>query len=191
MSGAASLGLVGVGTMGRALAANLAERGHEVVVYDRDPARSRSLASEADLVSAAVDLKALAADLRRPRAVLLMVNAGKPVDAVLDALAPLLDRGDAVLDGGNSHYRDTQRRAERAGRTRHRLSRRRHLRRRGRRAPRRLDHGRRRARRVRPGGALARRPSPRASDDTPCLGWFGGAGAGHFVKMVQTASSTP
>ncbi|MCC6468791.1 MAG: NADP-dependent phosphogluconate dehydrogenase [Alphaproteobacteria bacterium] len=181
---AAALGLVGVGTMGRALAANLADRGHPVVVFDQDLARARSLRRESRLIAAAGDLNALVAGLARPRTVLLMVNAGAPVDTVLDALAPLLGRGDGVLDGGNSHYRDTARRAEA-------------LRARG------IDYlgvgisggeeGARHGASIMVGGARAAydRAAPllgsiaARADGVACLGWFGGAGAGHFVKMVH------
>ncbi|MCC7050062.1 MAG: NADP-dependent phosphogluconate dehydrogenase [Alphaproteobacteria bacterium] len=181
---AAALGLVGVGTMGRALAANLADRGHAVAVFDQDLSRAQSLQRESRLIVAAADLDALVAKLERPRSVLLMVNAGKPVDAVLDALAPLLGRGDAVLDGGNSHYRDTARRAEA-------------LQARG------IDYlgvgisggeeGARHGASIMVGGARAAYDRARPlldsiaarADGVACLGWFGGAGAGHFVKMVH------
>lgn len=184
MNVGAALGLVGAGTMGRALAENLAGRGHAVAVFDRDAAKAAALADAVAGIVAARDAAALVGALARPRAVLLMVNAGRPVDDVLEALLPLLDPGDAVLDGGNSHYRDSERRAAAA-------------------AARGIDYlglgisggeeGARHGAAVMAGGARQAydRVAPllaaiaARADDAPCLGWFGGAGAGHFVKMVH------
>ncbi len=109
------LGLVGLGTMGRNLLLNLADHGIPVSGYDRDEAKTAALdqAGPAGLIRACGGLKDLVTSLRRPRAVLLLVPAGKPVDAVLDELTPLLETGDVVIDGGNSHFTDTAARQER------------------------------------------------------------------------------
>jgi len=178
------IGLVGTGTMGGALAGNLAERGVGVAVYDRDLDRARALAAATQGVTAAEDLRALVGSLARPRTVLLMVNAGKPVDDALAALTPLLDQGDAVLDGGNSFWRNSERRAAALG-------------------LRGVDYlgvgisggeeGARHGASIMAGGAHAAygRVAPllatiaARADGAPCLGWFGGPGSGHFVKMVH------
>ncbi len=106
------IGMVGLGRMGAGLAQRLVQQGHAVTGYDpQESARKR--AENAGLVS--VDsLPALIAALKVPRTVWLMVPAGEPVDQTLDTLLPLMVAGDVVIDGGNSHYKDTLRRAGRA-----------------------------------------------------------------------------
>src|SRR3569623_3098954 len=108
------MGVCGMGVMGRSLALNIESRGNAVSVYDHD-------ASFTDQVMAAHpdrrlvpfhDLPAFVASLARPRRILLMIKAGAPVDAMLEALKPLLEPGDIVIDGGNSYYRDTIRREQ-------------------------------------------------------------------------------
>ena len=106
-----AIGLIGLGVMGRNLALNLIDHGFQVAGYDQDAeARARSELGDIAVVES---IPALLAHLPRPRSVLLMVPAGSAVDGVLDALCPVLQAGDTVIDGGNSHYRDTTRRAER------------------------------------------------------------------------------
>ena len=95
------LGLVGLGRMGSGIAERLRRAGHEVIGYDRDPA-----------VSQAGSLEELVAALAAPRAVWVMVPAGDPTQAVIDELSGLLEAGDIIIDGGNSHYKDAVRRAE-------------------------------------------------------------------------------
>ena len=106
------LGLIGLGTMGRNLLLNLADHEVPVAGWDRDGEKVASLEDEAagGLVRGCATAGELVDTLRRPRAVLLLVPAGGPVDAVLDDLVPRLDAGDVVIDGGNSHFRDTARR---------------------------------------------------------------------------------
>lgn len=109
-----TIGLVGLGVMGGNLARNLVGRGVTVVGYDRNEALVRTLQSELPAVRfiAAPSLEQLVGQLERPRVVLLMVPAGPPVDETIDELVRLLDRGDLIIDGGNSHYADTERRYE-------------------------------------------------------------------------------
>lgn len=112
------IGIVGLGVMGANLARNLASRGHRVVAWTRNLEAAHRLAAglpEAEL-AIAQDVPSLVRSLKRPRCILAMVPAGSPVDAILDALDPLLDTDDIVVDGGNSLFTDTDRRVERASR---------------------------------------------------------------------------
>jgi 6-phosphogluconate dehydrogenase len=95
------VGLVGLGRMGAGIAERLRRGGHEVVGYDRDASLSQ-VGSLGELVDG----------LQQPRIVWLMVPAGEATQATIDALQPLLEPGDVVIDGGNSYYRDSMRRAE-------------------------------------------------------------------------------
>jgi 6-phosphogluconate dehydrogenase len=103
------LGMIGLGRMGANMIRRLMRGGHECVVYDRDGDAVRQLADEGAL--GAVSLEEFTSKLQAPRVVWLMVPAAV-VDAVLDDLKPLLQAGDIVIDGGNSHYIDDIRRAE-------------------------------------------------------------------------------
>ena len=104
------LGYVGLGKMGGGMVARLIEQGHEVVAYDKDSAlSSAATVTGAKIVSG---LSELVSTLESPRLVWLMVPHAV-VDAVLDELLPLLSHGDVVIDGGNSHWQETQRHAER------------------------------------------------------------------------------
>ena len=108
--------VIGLGVMGANLARNFASRGLRVAGYQRTLSAAQELAAahpEANLQIAA-DLPTLVASLERPRRIVLLVNAGAPVDAVLDGLEPLLEQDDIVVDAGNSLYTDTDRRSARA-----------------------------------------------------------------------------
>jgi 6-phosphogluconate dehydrogenase len=107
---AMQLGMIGLGRMGANMAQRLVRGGHAVAGYDPSP-DARARAQEAGIATAG-SLEALVAVLDAPRALWLMVPAGDPVDAALAVLRPLLAPGDVVVDGGNSYYRDSQRRAE-------------------------------------------------------------------------------
>ena len=113
MTGTYEIGIVGLGVIGRNLLLNVAGHGFSAAGTDIDPAQLAALQAEAGdaPVFAAPDIQAFAGALRRPRAVLISVPAGPPVDAVIAALLPHLEEGDLVVDGGNSHFRDTDRRA--------------------------------------------------------------------------------
>ncbi len=185
----ADIGLIGLAVMGRNLALNMADHGHRVAVFNRTtalteeflagPARGRSE------ILAARSLEELVGRLARPRRVMLMVKAGRAVDEVIEALLPLLERGDLLIDGGNSHFPDTERRA-------------RALEEKG------LlyigagisggEEGARRGPSIMPGGSPAAWPlvkgifqsiAARAPDGTPCCEWIGPGGAGHYVKMIH------
>jgi 6-phosphogluconate dehydrogenase len=107
------IGLIGLGTMGRNFVLNLADHGFAVAVYNRSAEKTRDFMENevgARPIQAGYDLQEFLGLLRRPRALILLVAAGDPVDAVLRELWPLLTAGDLVIDGGNSHFTDTNRR---------------------------------------------------------------------------------
>jgi 6-phosphogluconate dehydrogenase len=108
------LGMVGLGTMGRNLLLNMADHGFRVAGYDKDPVKAEQLGKESgkDNVKGFTSLTAFINSLQKPRAVMLLVPAGKIVDSAIAENTPLLDKGDLIIDGGNSHFTDTNRRAE-------------------------------------------------------------------------------
>jgi 6-phosphogluconate dehydrogenase len=103
------LGMVGLGRMGANMSARLLKAGHEIVAFDRHPEKVQALAAEG--AAGAASLEELVKKLEPPRAIWLMVAAAG-VDATITALMPLLSRGDVLIDGGNSYYRDDIRRAQ-------------------------------------------------------------------------------
>jgi 6-phosphogluconate dehydrogenase len=109
----ADIGVTGLAVMGRNLARNLARHGHTVALHNRTYARTTSLVEqhgdEGDFVPSE-SLEDFVASLKKPRAMIIMVKAGQPTDAVIDELAPLLDDGDIIVDCGNAHFADTRRR---------------------------------------------------------------------------------
>ena len=110
------IGVIGLGTMGRNFALNLADKGFAVGVYNRTQKKTAEFMRQEvgdRKVRAGRSLEEFVGLLGRPRAVLLIVSAGKAVDALIDQLSPLLDKGDLIIDGGNSHFKDTERRADR------------------------------------------------------------------------------
>ncbi len=106
------IGMVGLGVMGRNLLLNLADHGFRVIGLDTDPGKVQALKTEGnrDTVDATLDAKAFLTAQRLPRAIILLVPAGKAVDAVINKLAPNLSQGDLLIDAGNSHFKDTDRR---------------------------------------------------------------------------------
>jgi 6-phosphogluconate dehydrogenase len=183
-----AIGVVGLGVMGKNLALNIESRGFSVAGYDLDPAKAQALvAGEAKGRSVvAVDSpEQLMAALERPRRILTMVPAGKPVDDVIAHLRPHMQAGDILIDGGNSFFQDTERRCrelEVAG----------------------LEfvgmgvsggeEGALHGPSLMPGGSreawLALAPILRAiaataEDGEPCAAHIGPRGAGHYVKMVH------
>ena len=178
--------VLGLGVMGANLARNFASRGHRVAIYNRTTEKAQRL--QADHPEAGFTfcetLESLVAALDPPRRIVLMVPAGPSVDAMLDALDPLLERDDVVIDAGNSLFRDTDRRSERA-----------------RDAAWRFvgmgvsggSEGALRGPSIMPGGDLEAwerlRPLLESiaavSDSGPCVTYCGRGSAGHFVKMVH------
>ncbi len=104
------LGIIGLGRMGSQIAQRLTRNGHRVVGYDRNPAAIQRLKTLG--IEGADSLEQLVQSLPSPHILWLMVPAGKPVDETLEALQSMLEGGDIVIDGGNSYYKDTLRRAE-------------------------------------------------------------------------------
>lgn len=181
------IGMIGLGVMGRSLALNWNRRGARVVVTNRDRSVTQAFVAgpQAAGIEPQPDPAGLVRALARPRRVLLMVSAGAAVDSVLESLLPLLERGDIVLDGGNSHPRDTARRqAQAASRAVHLLG---------------LgvsggEQGALWGPSLMPGGdpqayaavaPLLEAIAARAPDGAPCVAYLGPGGAGHFVKMIH------
>ncbi|MBC7949883.1 MAG: NADP-dependent phosphogluconate dehydrogenase [Chitinophagaceae bacterium] len=109
---AAHFGMIGLGTMGSNLVLNVADHGFEACGYDRDPAQQKKLMEEAGdrPVTTAATLPDFVKALKTPRVIMLLVPAGKIVDNVINDLLPLVQKGDIIIDGGNSHFVDTDRR---------------------------------------------------------------------------------
>jgi 6-phosphogluconate dehydrogenase len=107
------LGIIGLGVMGRSLALNAESKGFSVAGFELDPEKSKQLTAQfsGKKVTVTSSLKDFADALERPRRIWMMVPAGKPVDAALRDLGPYLEKDDIVIDGGNSHFKDTERRA--------------------------------------------------------------------------------
>jgi 6-phosphogluconate dehydrogenase len=101
--------MVGLGRMGANMSERLIQRGHTIVTFDRNPDAVRATTGKG--ASGADSLRSMVGQLAAPRAIWLMVPAGDPVDQTLSDLLPLLAPGDIVIDGGNSNYKDTVRRA--------------------------------------------------------------------------------
>jgi len=178
--------MVGLGVMGRNLVLNMADHGFSVAGYDKDQAKVEALRQEAQQRDArgAADIREFLALLRRPRAVMMLVPAGAPVDSVIKDLLPHLDKGDLIIDAGNSYFKDTDLRA-------------RNLKAKG------IhflgvgvsggEEGARHGPSIMPGGpkeAYERvRPVFEAAaakvNGEPCVTWLGPGSAGHFVKMVH------
>jgi 6-phosphogluconate dehydrogenase len=180
------IGMVGLGVMGRNLVLNIADHSFSVAGYDKDLKQVEALRRESQEreVRAATDITDFIGLLRRPRAVMLLVPAGAPVDSVIKDLLPHLDKGDLIIDAGNSYFKDTN------VRTRNLVAKGIQF----------LgvgvsggEEGARHGPSIMPGGpkeAYERvRPIFEAAaakvNGDPCVTWLGPGSAGHFVKMVH------
>lgn len=187
MANGSFIGLIGLGVMGQNLALNIARKGYPISVYNRTAARTEAFITErvkGEPVTPAYDLQTFVQSLARPRKIILMVQAGSAVDAMIETLVPLLESGDLLIDMGNSHYADTERRLESL-------------------AARGLlflgtgvsggERGALEGPSIMPGGtpeayALVEEVLTRIAaqtEDGACCTYLGRGGAGHFVKMVH------
>lgn len=181
------IGVVGMAVMGSNLALNMADHGFKVSVYNYTPDLTEKFVKERphENITGYYDLKEFVSSLKRPRKIMFMIMAGKPVDSMIDQLIPILEAGDIIIDGGNSYFGDTRRRYDYC-----------------------KDHGlhfygmgisggetgARRGPSIMPGGNAATyaeiQPiyeaiAAKAGDGKPCCTYIGSDGAGHYVKMVH------
>ncbi len=107
----AQFGMIGMAVMGRNLALNILDHDFSVAVYNLEiPMMESAVAESGGKLKGTRSLEEFVAALERPRKIMMMIKAGKPVDIVLEQLKPLLEKGEIVIDGGNSWYEDTRRR---------------------------------------------------------------------------------
>src|SRR5215467_5389931 len=104
------IGFIGLGRMGANMVRRLVRDGHRVVAYNRSPEKTREIMTEG--AEGAFDLHELVHKLKHPRILWIMVPAGQPVDDQIAALEPMLAKGDIIIDGGNSYYKDSVRRGQ-------------------------------------------------------------------------------
>ena len=184
----ADIGLIGLAVMGQNLVLNMADHGFTVAIYNRTvskidefiegPAKGKS-------VIGAHDLAQFVQQLKKPRRIMLMIKAGAPVDEFIEQLLPYLEKGDIVIDGGNSFYLETQRRYEAlAAKGIHFIGA----------GISGGEEGARNGPSIMPGGSSSAWPhvkpifqaiAARSEDNVPCCEWVGEGGAGHYVKMVH------
>jgi 6-phosphogluconate dehydrogenase len=115
MANKSIFGIIGLGTMGRNLLLNIADHNFDVAGHDKDQTKIDLLKKESSgkkNVNGFVQVNEFIESLQKPRAIMLLVPAGKIVDSVIQELTPFLDKGDLIIDGGNSHFTDTNRRVE-------------------------------------------------------------------------------
>ncbi len=184
----ADIGLIGLAVMGENLVLNMESKGYTVAVYNRTVEKVNKFVNGRGANKnfiGAQSIEELCASLEKPRKVMMLVKAGQPVDTFIDLIIPHLEEGDIIIDGGNSHFPDTIRRAEyveskgllyigtgvSGG-----------------------EEGALLGPSIMPGGSPAAWPavkdifqaiSAKVEDGSPCCDWVGEGGAGHFVKMVH------
>src|SRR5580704_110683 len=107
-------GMIGLGTMGRNLLLNMGDHGVKGAGFDKDASKGQLLEQESmhHNLKGFSEVEPFVASLKKPRAIMMLVPAGKIVDDVINELTPLLDKGDILIDGGNSHFTDTNRRVD-------------------------------------------------------------------------------
>lgn len=184
------IGLVGLAVMGQNLILNMADHGFQVAAYNRTISKVDEFMAGSARGKSIVGCRSpeeLVRNLKQPRRLMLMVKAGEPVDQTIRQLAPLLDKGDIIIDGGNPYFEDTERRIEELAAHEIRY----------------LgtgvsggEEGARHGPSIMPGGndaawphlkpifqGIAAKVGP--NQDIPCCDWVGPGGAGHYVKMVH------
>src|SRR5262245_7306545 len=190
MANPCDIGLIGLAVMGENLALNIESRGYSVAVFNRTTSKVDDFIAGRAKGKKFVGCHSpqdLVKNLAKPRKIMMMVKAGPPVDELIDELIPLLDKGDILIDGGNSHFADTERRTKyveskgllyvgtgvSGG-----------------------EEGALKGPSIMPGGssdawpavkpifqAISAKVGPK--NDIPCCEWVGPRGAGHYVKMVH------
>ena len=182
------IGLIGLGVMGSSLALNIESNGFSVSVHNRTSPQIHNLVNNRSLNNKLYGFESLdefVKSIKKPRKIMLMIVAGSVVDDYIQKLVPLLDQGDIIIDGGNSHYPDTSRRTDEleakgfhfigAGVSGG-------------------EEGALKGPSIMPGGSIAAWPevkgifqeiSAKVGDNEPCCEWIGEGGSGHFVKMVH------
>ncbi|MDB4598377.1 decarboxylating NADP(+)-dependent phosphogluconate dehydrogenase [Candidatus Pseudothioglobus singularis] len=182
------IGLIGLGVMGSSLALNMESNGFSVSVHNRTSPQIHNLVNNRSLNNKLYGFESLdefVKSIKKPRKIMLMIVAGSVVDDYIQKLVPLLDQGDIIIDGGNSHYPDTSRRTDEleakgfhfigAGVSGG-------------------EEGALKGPSIMPGGSIAAWPevkgifqeiSAKVGDNEPCCEWIGESGSGHFVKMVH------
>jgi len=184
----ADIGLVGLAVMGENLVLNMESNGFTVAVYNRTVEKVDNFVSGRGAGKKIIGTRSVeefVKALKRPRKIMIMVKAGAPVDAFIDSVIPHLEKGDIIIDGGNSHFPDTIRRTKQVeekgllyigtgvsgG-----------------------EEGALKGPSIMPGGSIAAwehvKPifqsiAAKVEDGSPCCEWVGANGAGHFVKMVH------
>jgi 6-phosphogluconate dehydrogenase len=180
-------GMIGLGVMGSNFLLNMADKGYKVIGFDLDAAKAKKLEDEATpgtTVKGVITLEEMVKQLDRPRRIMMLVPAGKPVDNVIENLLPFIEKDDVIIDGGNSHYVDTLKRVN-------------YLEEKG------IhfmgmgvsggEEGARKGPSIMPGGDLAawKRVQPTLEavsakvNEEPCVAYMGKGAAGHYVKMVH------
>src|SRR5437016_3836001 len=182
------IGLIGLAVMGQNLVLNMNDHGYKVAVFNRTVSKVDDFINneaKGTKVVGAHSIPELVEALKKPRRVMLMVKAGDTVDEMIEKLVPHLEKGDIIIDGGNSHYPDTTRRTKSL-------------------AEKGIlfvgsgvsggEEGARHGPSIMPGGNPAAWPyvkeifqsiAAKVEDGTPCCDWVGEEGAGHYVKMVH------
>ncbi|MBE6561971.1 MAG: decarboxylating NADP(+)-dependent phosphogluconate dehydrogenase [Ruminococcaceae bacterium] len=184
----ANIGLIGLAVMGENLVLNMESKGFTVAVFNRTTEKVKNFVEGRGAgknIIGTYSLEELVAAVEKPRKIMMMIKAGSAVDAMIDTLLPLLDDGDIIIDGGNSHFPDTARRTE-------------YVESKGK-----LyigtgvsggEEGALNGPSLMPGGSPAAWPHvkeilqaicAKVEDGSPCCDWVGENGAGHFVKMVH------
>lgn len=185
-------GVIGLGVMGSSLSLNIAEKGYRLSVYNRIASGEEKMVSnllkradEHMKIDGFSDLKEFVNSLERPRKILIMIKAGNPIDHVIEELLPLLSEGDIIIDGGNSHYLDTNRRCK------YLHSKKLHFVGCGVSGG---EEGARKGPSIMPGGSkesyqiiapVLEAIAAKDKNQNSCCTYVGSGGAGHFVKMVH------
>ncbi len=186
----ADIGLIGLAVMGENLVLNMESRGYTVAVFNRTTARVDELMQgrgKGKKLVGTHSLKELVGALKSPRKIMMMVKAGPAVDDLIDQLVPFLDKGDILIDGGNSYFPDSVRRTKNLEAKGFRF----------------LgvgvsggEEGALKGPSIMPGGSLSAWPELKPifqsiaakvgpNNDIPCCEWVGSDGAGHYVKMIH------